>query len=94
MGPRQEIDKTTVSGYRPTCEHPHSIEDAVPGTVFDPFVGSGTTVIVAKQLLRRGVGMDLSRPYLDEQAGIRTGQRGGDVTELPMFAWAKENGDA
>lgn len=34
------------------------------GIVFDPFVGSGTTVKVAVEEGRRGVGMDLSAKYL------------------------------
>ncbi|MGH2620146.1 MAG: DNA methyltransferase [Anaerolineales bacterium] len=60
-------------GYQPTCDHPHTQDEARPGIVFDPFVGSGTSAMVAKQLLRRGIGIDLSRPYLDEQAKLRTG---------------------
>jgi DNA modification methylase len=34
------------------------------GIVFDPFVGSGTTLLVAHRLGRFGVGVDLSWPYL------------------------------
>ena len=33
-------------------------------TVLDPFVGSGTTVAVAQQLGRRGIGLDLNTEYL------------------------------
>ena len=80
--------QTSVKEYRPTCDHPHTIEEAVPGIVLDPFVGSGTTVQVAKQLLRRGVGLDISMDYLDEQAKIRTGA--GSPTnvldDLPLFS--------
>ena len=36
----------------------------VGGIVFDPFVGSGTTVEVARSLGRQGIGLDLSRDYL------------------------------
>ena len=76
-----------VLGYRPTCEHPHAQEEATPGIVFDPFVGSGTTVAVAKQLLRRGIGLDISRPYLEEQAKLRTGGVPKlKLKELPLFA--------
>jgi DNA modification methylase len=79
--------KTNIKEYRPTCEHPHTIEEAIPGTVFDPFVGSGTTVQVAKQLLRRGIGLDISMEYLDEQAKIRTGQGSPSnvLDDLPLF---------
>ena len=36
----------------------------VPGTVLDPFLGSGTTALVARKLGRRCVGIDLSAEYL------------------------------
>jgi len=75
---------TTVTDYRPTCEHGG---EPVPGIVLDIFGGSGTTGMVAKELLRRWVVMDISRPYLDEQAKIRTGY-GSPVAQLdglPMF---------
>jgi len=58
-----------TTGWRPTCTHDN---DPIPATVFDPFVGSGTTVAVAQQLGRRGVGIDLSLPYL-HLARERTG---------------------
>jgi hypothetical protein len=77
---------TNIKSYRPTCEHPH--DEGVPGIVLDPFVGSGTTVMVAKQLLRRGIGLDISMEYLDEQAKIRTGisSPSKQFDELPLFA--------
>ena len=34
------------------------------GTVLDPFAGSGTTVVVAQKLGRKGIGTDLSAEYL------------------------------
>lgn len=36
--------------------------------VLDPFVGSGTAVLVARRLRRRGVGCDLRFDYLSQQA--------------------------
>jgi len=39
--------------------------------VLDPFAGSGTTVRVANRLGRVGVGLDISREYLAEQALAR-----------------------
>jgi DNA modification methylase len=36
----------------------------VPGIVFDPFMGSGTTALVARQLDRRFIGCDLSPQYV------------------------------
>lgn len=41
------------------------------GLVFDPFVGTGTTVEVANRLGRRGVGCDLSAEYLHDFAAER-----------------------
>jgi len=41
------------------------------GIVLDPFVGSGTTVMVARQLGREGIGVDINPKYLDEQAEKR-----------------------
>ena len=74
---------SAVSGHRPTCDHPHTQAEALPGIVCDPFVGSGTTVMVAKQLLRRGVGFDISRPYLREQAVDR-------INSQPKGKWKKQ----
>lgn len=42
------------------------------GVVLDPFCGTGTTLLVAKHLNRRAVGIDISRQYL-EIAEKRTG---------------------
>ncbi len=50
-----------TTGFTPTCSHDH---DPIPATVLDPFVGSGTTVQVARALGRRGIGIDLSLEYL------------------------------
>ena len=36
------------------------------GIVLDPFAGSGTTGLVAKQLRRRFIGIELSKKYIDE----------------------------
>jgi hypothetical protein len=88
----QPQTKSNVLGYRPTCEHEHTQEEAVPGIVFDPFVGSGTTVMVAKQLLRHGIGLDISMPYLDGQAKPRTnlGSPREALDGLPLFEGLSE----
>ena len=54
--------------YGRTCGHPHTQEEAVPGIVLDPFVGTGTTVMAAKQLHRSAVGVDLNHAYLQHAA--------------------------
>ena len=68
-------------GFRPACTCPPA--DPVPCVVFDPFAGSGTTLLVARKLGRHGIGLDLSYPYLHDQARTRL-----DLTALD--AW--ENG--
>lgn len=47
--------------WHSTCRHN---AEPVPATVFDPFIGSGTTMVVANALGRRGIGLDLSWEYL------------------------------
>jgi hypothetical protein len=81
---------STILGHRPTCDHPHTQTEAMPGIVVDPFVGSGTTVMVAQQLLRRGIGFDLSMEYLDLQATLRTGigSPSNQLDNLPLFGEA------
>jgi hypothetical protein len=76
---------TNVLGYRPSCNCDR--EDWQPGIVFDPFLGSGTTLQVARDLMLRGVGLDLARTYLDEQAKVRAsvGAPSGALDGLPMF---------
>ena len=59
---------TQTTGYRPTC---NCNAGTSSGIVFDPFVGSGTTVATAIQLGRKGIGLDLSLTYLYENAKDR-----------------------
>jgi hypothetical protein len=53
-------------GWQPQCECDAS---ARPQLVLDPFVGSGTTALVARGLGRRCIGIDLSADYLEIAAG-------------------------
>jgi len=69
---------TTTTGYRPTCDCNAGTSS---GIVFDPFVGSGTTVATAIQLGRKGIGIDLSFKYLHENAKPRV-----ESAELPLFS--------
>ena len=82
---------TNVKEYRATCSHPHTKDEAVPGIVLDPFVGSGTTVMVARELQREGIGLDISMEYLDQQAKIRAMNLtpSNALDELPMFEFMK-----
>lgn len=51
-----------TTGWRPSCSC--DAGDPVPCIVLDPFVGSGTTVMVARNLGRVGVGLDLTYQQL------------------------------
>lgn len=61
-----------TQGWRKTCQHRAEV---VPATVLDPFLGSGTTALVAQKLGRRCVGIDASAEYL-EMAVDRTNEKG------------------
>ena len=45
----------------------------LPDIVLDPFCGSGTTLMVAKEMGRQAIGLDLSFQYLDTIAKPRLG---------------------
>lgn len=61
MGP---VKTTAVLDYWPTCTCENAGEP-VPGTVIDIFVGSGTTLLVARQLGLTGIGCELSNKYVE-----------------------------
>jgi len=53
--------RTQTLGWRATCKC--DAGEPIPATVLDPFVGSGTTCIVAKQMGRSYIGIDQSEEY-------------------------------
>lgn len=74
----------TVLGYRPACSCP--AHEPVPGWCLDPFVGSGTTLLVCQELGVNGIGCDLAPQYLEVQAGPRLGlTSASNLEELPLF---------
>ena len=55
-----ENPRLTV-GWEPTCGC--DAGEPIPATVLDPFLGSGTTLLVADRLGRKGVGIELNPEY-------------------------------
>ena len=70
-------------GFEPTCTCNAGTSS---GIVFDPFVGSGTTVATAIQLGRKGIGLDLSLTYLYENAKDRI-----KAEMLPLLTLIKQS---
>jgi hypothetical protein len=60
------VDQSTYEPPEPAgwtdCGH----DDYEPGLVLDPFVGTGTSLIAARQIGRRGIGIDASDAYLTQ----------------------------
>jgi len=67
---RPETSVKTL-GWEPGCTCPAA--EPVPAVVLDPFLGSGTTIAVARELGRRGIGIELNPAYA-ELARIRIGK--------------------
>ncbi len=80
------VSSKTIA-WEPSCQCPP--HHPVPCVVLDPFLGSGTTVAVARELGRHGVGCELNPKYA-ELARIRIGK-----AERPQtFADPRVIGDA
>jgi DNA modification methylase len=83
---------TTTLGWEPTCKCGNP--NTVPCVVLDPFLGSGTTIAVARTLGRHGVGCELNPAYA-ELARERIGKAEKPSTfvsakadESPLFSGA------
>jgi DNA modification methylase len=61
--PQRHVTKTTTIGWEPGCDC--GVETTIPCTILDPFVGSGTTCLVARELGRSSIGIDLNDEYLE-----------------------------
>ena len=59
-----------TTGWRPSCACNAPV---APALVCDPFMGSGTTLLVARALRRSAIGTDLSFPYVQAIARKRLG---------------------
>lgn len=74
--PRRHITRTETVGWTATCRCGRT--DTVPCLVLDPFAGAGTTLLVARRLGCRGVGIELNPEYA-EQARQRI------IDDFPLF---------
>ena len=59
--PKRHVTERRTTSWQAGCSC--KAGEPVPCTVLDPFVGSGTTVLVARRLGRRGIGIELNRDY-------------------------------
>ena len=76
----EKEDKDRFNGHltpKPVklCEHLIRVFSAEGQTVLDPFVGSGTTCLAARQARRASIGIDINPAYI-EIARERLGRRG------------------
>jgi len=70
--------EVTTTGWQKTCKC--ETDATVPATVLDPFAGAGTTLLVAKKLGRRSVGIELNPEYAEMAA-----RRIVRETAMPLF---------
>jgi DNA modification methylase len=71
--------KSVTTGWQPACEC--AATGTMPGTVLDPFAGSGTTLAVAAELGRSGIGCELNPEYI-ELANQRIAK---SKAKMPLF---------
>jgi len=60
-GHGNNIRETKTTGWRPTCK---CNKPPVPAVILDPFMGAGTTGLVAKKLGRNYIGIELNSSYI------------------------------
>ena len=70
------LTETKSLGWQPSCQ---CNAPPTPAVVLDPFAGSGTTLMVAKQLGRKAVGIEISEEY------CKLAQKRVENIPLPMI---------
>lgn len=77
--PRGTTSARTL-GWRATC----SCEGAsvIPCTILDPFMGAGTTALVADRLQRNAIGFELGDGYVAQAENRISADRGGGLLDL------------
>lgn len=87
----QPVFVTVTTGWRPTCAC--DAGDPVPATVLDPFGGAGTTAVVADELGRDAILIELNPDYAaqaKERIRRALGRVESEIAEpavdLPLFA--------
>jgi len=78
------IQRGQGRGYKPTCD---CKAETTPGLLLDPFCGSGSAGVVAKELGLRFIGVDLAYTYLRDQAALRVHKKmpRDGLRDLPLF---------
>lgn len=72
MGANVRLEKRVETiGWQPSCDHE---AEPIPCVVLDPFMGSGTTALVARKHGRRSIGIELNPDYC-KLAAERLGQQ-------------------
>jgi len=77
-GVRKCSNEVTV-GWQPTCDCDTDATEA--GIALDPFAGAGTTLLKAKELGRKFVGIELNPEYAD-MARARIGLTPNDPSRI------------
>lgn len=73
--------KKEHTGFTHSCNCDINDESEVSGIVIDPFLGSGTTAVAAKQLRRQWIGIELNEEYI-ATAESRIGVNVSDPSKL------------
>lgn len=63
--PKRHVTREVTTGWQPNCKCDTAPADALPCTVLDPFLGSGTTAQVAQHLGYRWIGCELNEKYVE-----------------------------